>query len=277
MMNDFFMKVFPNCKINIGLNIVERRADGYHNLQTIFYPIPLYDEISIQPSDEDALIMEGLRIEGRPEDNLVMKVLNVLREKGHAVPPVCIELHKVIPSGAGLGGGSSDAAFMMKALNEMFSLDLTTAEMELLLAPLGADCPFFVNDRPVYAEGIGNIFTPIHLDLKGWYLILIKPDDFVSTREAYSMVHPRYPACSIQQYITLPVEEWRGRIINDFEESVFPLHPRIQAIRDELYRQGASYAAMSGSGSCVYGFFRQQPPAEYATVFSDFFYFQCRL
>ena len=125
MMNDFFMKVFPNCKINIGLNIVERRADGYHNLQTIFYPIPLYDEISIQPSDEDALIMEGLRIEGRPEDNLVMKVLNVLREKGHAVPPVCIELHKVIPSGAGLGGGSSDAAFMMKALNEMFSLDLT--------------------------------------------------------------------------------------------------------------------------------------------------------
>lgn len=277
MMNESFMKVFPNCKINIGLNIVERRADGYHNLQTIFYPIPLYDEISIQPSDEDELVMEGLRIEGRPEDNLVMRVLSVLREKGYAVPPVCIELHKVIPSGAGLGGGSSDAAFMMKALNEMFALELTAAEMELLLSPLGADCPFFVNNRPVYAEGIGNIFTPVHLDLKGWHLILVKPDDFVSTREAYSLVRPHFPACNIQQYITLPVEEWRGHIVNDFEESVFPLRPRIQAIRDELYRQGAAYAAMSGSGSCVYGLFRQQPPAEYAKVFSDFFYFQCRL
>jgi 4-diphosphocytidyl-2-C-methyl-D-erythritol kinase len=271
------MKVFPNCKINIGLNIVERRSDGYHNLQTVFYPIPLHDEISIQLSETDVLSIEGLCIEGAPEDNLVMKVLAILREQGFSIPPVNVTLHKKIPSGAGLGGGSSDAAFMMKALNEMFSLELTDEEMEALLAPLGADCPFFVKNQPVYAEGIGNIFTPICLDLKGWYLILVKPDDFVSTREAYSMVRPHYPEFKIQQYISLPVEEWKGHIVNDFEESVFPVHPRIQSIRDELYRQGATYAAMSGSGSSVYGLFRQLPPAEYRKIFYDDFYYQCQL
>lgn len=271
------MKVFPNCKVNIGLNIVERRPDGYHNLQTIFYPIPLCDEISIQLSETDTLIMEGFYIEGAKEDNLVMKVLNVLRKNGHRIPPVSIKLHKVIPSGAGLGGGSSDAAFMMKALNKMFMLGLNRTEMEYLLTPLGADCPFFVNNLPVYAEGIGNIFTPICIDLKGWHLILVKPNDFVSTREAYSMVHPHFPEYDLQQYVTLPVEEWRRYIVNDFEESVFPIHPIIQTIRDELYNQGASYAAMSGSGSCVYGLFKQQPAEEYAKIFGDYFYFHCIL
>ncbi len=271
------MKVFPNCKINIGLNIVERRPDGYHNLQTVFYPIPLYDELTISPNTKDMLILEGLRIEGKVEDNLVMKVLNVLRENGHSIPPVCIELHKVIPSGAGLGGGSSDAAFMMKTLNKMFSLDMSNAEMEDLLSPLGADCPFFINNQPVYAEGIGNIFTPVQLSLKGWHLALVKPEDFVSTREAYSMVHPEFPAHNILEYICQPIEKWKGKLTNDFEESVFPNHPSIQAVRDELYRMGATYAAMSGSGSCVYGLFKENLPTDFKHIFSDCFSFQCLL
>ena len=271
------MIVYPNCKINIGLNIVERRPDGYHNLQTVFFPIPLYDEITISTSVEDALILEGIRIEGAPEDNLVMKVLNLLREKGHFIPPVSVELHKMIPSGAGLGGGSSDAAFMMKALNKMFSLELSVEKMESLLAPLGADCPFFVNNQPVYAEGIGNIFTPIQLNLKGWHLVLVKPDDFVSTREAYSMVQPAFPSHNILEYVCQPVEKWKGHVLNDFEESVFPSHPRIEAIRDELYRMGASYASMSGSGSWVDGLFKHHLPGEETRIFSDCFLYQCQL
>ena len=249
------MKVFPNCKINIGLNIVERRSDGYHNLQTVFYPIPLHDEISTQLSETDVLSIEGLCIEGAPEDNLVMKVLAILREKGFAIPPVNVTLHKKIPSGAGLGGGSSDAAFMMKALNEMFSLELTDEEMEALLAPLGADCPFFVKNQPVYAEGIGNIFTPICLDLKGWYLILVKPDDFVSTREAYSGVTPCVPEIPLEEALRRPVSQWNGLVINGFEESVFPLHPELAAVKESMYARGALYASLSGSGSSIFGIF----------------------
>ena len=249
------MKVFPNCKINIGLNIVERRSDGYHNLQTVFYPIPLHDEISIQLSETDVLSIEGLCIEGAPEDNLVMKVLAILREQGFSIPPVNVTLHKKIPSGAGLGGGSSDAAFMMKALNEMFSLELTDEEMEVLLAPLGADCPFFVKNQPVYAEGIGNIFTPICLDLKGWYLILVKPDDFVSTREAYSGVTPRVPEIPLEEALRRPVSQWNGLVVNGFEESVFPLHPELAAVKQRMYARGALYASLSGSGSSIFGIF----------------------
>ena len=271
------MKVYPNCKINIGLNIVERRPDGYHNLQTVFYPIPLCDELSVQADVEDSLVMEGIPIEGNPEKNLVMRVIRLLRDEGYNIPPLSVTLNKQIPSGAGLGGGSSDAAFMMKLLNKMFNLGLGTDKMEVLLSPLGADCPFFVRNRPVYAEGIGNIFTEIPFSLRGWYLVLIKPDDFVSTREAYSQVHPHFPEHAILTHLDNPVETWRGRIVNDFEQSIYPSHPGIQVIRDELYRLGAAYSAMSGSGSCVYGLFRTLPLIGYDQLFPGQFHFQCMI
>ena len=269
------MTLYPNCKINLGLSIVSKRSDGYHNIETIFYPIPLHDELQIEPAAEDCLSLSGIRVDGNPNDNLVMKVVRLLREKGLNVPPVSINLKKNIPSGAGLGGGSSDAAFTMKALNELFDLGLQEAQMEHWLSPLGADCAVFVRNKPVFAEGIGNIFTPIKLSLKGWYLILIKPDDFIPTREAYAAVHPQAAQYSLLQLAQQPVKAWRGKMKNDFEESVFPKHPTIESIRDALYHLGASYASMSGSGSSVYGLFEKKPLVD--DIFEDHFLFECQL
>ncbi len=264
-----------NCKINLGLNIVERRPDGYHNIQTVFYPIPLYDELTVEEATEDKLWMDGFPIEGEVEKNLVMKVLMLLRKEGYEIPPVCVRLRKNIPMGAGLGGGSGDAACMMKMLNTQFQLHLSDEEMERLIAPLGADCAVFIKNRPVYAEGIGNVFTPIQLDLKGWHLVVVKPDDFISTREAYAAVSPHYPDVSLLEVVQEPVARWRGRMVNDFEESVFPSHPVVEGIRDALYRMGAVYASMSGSGSSVYGLFEEK--ADLGNCFDSHFVFQCQL
>jgi len=271
------IKVYPNCKINIGLNITERRPDGYHNLQTVFYPVPLCDELFIQTAPSDSFSLDGLALEGDPEDNLVLKVVRLLRQQGIEVPPLAIQLRKIIPSGAGLGGGSSDAAFTLKALNEMLSLGLSDEAMEAMLSPLGADCPFFIRNHPVYAEGIGNIFTPTGLDLAGWHLLLVKPDEFVSTREAYSAVHPHWPEHPLCEIISRPVEQWPGTVVNDFEASVFPLHPVISRLREACYAQGAVYAAMSGSGSTVYGLFRHEPPTDFLSLFPGAFHYVCVL
>lgn len=253
----------PNCKINLGLNIVERRSDGYHNLETIFYPIPLRDNLSLEWGDEvkdDLLTIHGIPVEGRREDNLVVKVIEMLREEGYKIPPVHITLTKNIPSGAGLGGGSSDAAFMMKMACEAFDPPLTLEDMEERVARLGADCAFFIKNKPVFAEGIGNIFTPIGLSLDGWHLLLIKPDDFVSTREAYKGTTPKRPTRSLVQIAMEDIPDWRDEMINDFEETVFPLHPNIESIRNWMYSNGASYASMSGSGSSVFGLFPDKIP-----------------
>jgi len=226
-------------------------------------------------SAEDELVLEGIRIEGNPWDNLVMRVLRLLREDGFSIPPVRVELKKNIPSGAGLGGGSSDAAFMMKMLNEMFSLGLTIPEMEQSVSRLGADCAVFIQNQPVFAEGIGNIFTPIDLDLSGWHLVLVKPDDFISTREAYSSVKPKRANTSLIQLVKEDVNSWKDYVINDFEKSIFPAHPNIEEIRNEFYKMGAEYAAMSGSGSSVYGLFKE--PIELGDKFKQHFCFQCKL
>lgn len=257
------MLVFPNAKINLGLNITEKRPDGYHNLETIFYPVPVEDALEINilnaGNEKFRLHQAGLEIAGETENNLVVKAYRLLDARFN-LPPIDIHLFKHIPSGAGLGGGSADAAFMLKLLNEKFHLELTTAELEEYAARLGADCAFFVRNQPTYAEGIGNIFSPIAFSLKGYQIWLVKPDIFVSTKDAFARIRPHHPDRSLKDIIQLPVEEWKGLMVNDFEESVFPQFPAIGEIKEEMYRQGAIYASMSGSGSSVYGIFKEDVP-----------------
>lgn len=257
------MLVFPNAKINLGLNITEKRPDGYHNLETIFYPVPVEDALEINilnaGNEKFRLHQAGLEIAGETENNLVVKAYRLLDARFN-LPPIDIHLFKHIPSGAGLGGGSADAAFMLKLLNEKFHLELTTAELEEYAARLGADCAFFVRNQPTYAEGIGNIFSPIAFSLKGYQIWLVKPDIFVSTKDAFARIRPHHPDRSLKDIVQLPVEEWKGLMVNDFEESVFPQFPAIGEIKEEMYRQGAIYASMSGSGSSVYGIFKEDAP-----------------
>ena len=254
------MLAFPNIKINLGLSITEKRPDGYHNLETVFYPVALEDALEIRTSSETekkiTLHQYGMEIAGNPEDNLVAKAYSLLDKEFH-LPPVEIHLYKHIPSGAGLGGGSADAAFMLKLLNNKFELGLPDDTLEEYAAKLGADCAFFIKNRPTYAEGIGNIFSPLPLSLKGYRIWLVKPDIFVSTRDAFAKIKPHHPEMSLKEIAQLPVEEWNGRMVNDFEESVFPQFPAIGEIKEEMYRQGAVYASMSGSGSSVYGLFKE--------------------
>lgn len=269
------MILYPNAKINIGLNVVEKRADGYHNLETVFYPLNLLDALEITTDEHQAdsvkLKVSGEAIAGRPSDNLVMKACNLMRSMfPEKIERLSVHLHKHIPTGAGLGGGSSDAAFTIKALNEKFSLGMSVDQMEQLSAQLGADCPFFIKNQPVFAEGIGDIFTDIDIVLKGKTLVLVKPGISVSTADAYSLVSPHKPQQSLRESLRLPVEEWKNHVVNDFESSVFKKFPEIAAIKDRLYDLGALYASMSGSGSAVYGIFNQ--PVQYVDeVFAGYF------
>ena len=252
------MIAFPNIKINRGLSITEKRPDGYHNLETVFYPVALEDALEIRTSPNAdrkfTLHQHGMEIAGNPEDNLVVKAY-LLMDKEFHLPPIEIHLYKHIPSGAGLGGGSSDAAFMLKLLNEHYNLQLSDNQLEDYAATLGADCAFFIKNTPTYAEGIGNIFSPIELSLKGYRIMIVKPDVFVSTREAFANIRPHRPEYPVREVIRRPVAEWKDTLINDFEASVFPQYPVIGEIKEELYHQGAIYASMSGSGSSVFGLF----------------------
>ncbi len=255
---------FPNCKINLGLRILRRRDDGYHDIETIFYPVPLRDEIEINttgkdgnPLTEDVLTMGGIPLPSDTESNLVMKVLRMLREEGRDIPPLSIRLEKNIPSGAGLGGGSSDAAFMMKMLNKVFSLNMSDDEMEERVGRLGADCAFFVRNTPVIASGIGNVFTPTSINLKGYWIWLAKPSDFVSTKEAYQAVRPDDTRRTAWPQGNGDIR-WE-ELVNDFEVSVFPGHPNISRLKTMMQEKGAVYAAMSGSGATVFGLFKEKP------------------
>ena len=254
------MIVYPNAKINIGLNVVEKRPDGYHDLETVFYPIGLQDILEIQGIEADApecgyrLKVTGTVLDGSPEDNLVIRAFKLLK-KEFDLPPVSIGLYKHIPTGAGLGGGSADAAFTFKTLNERFKLGLTTKQMEDRCSQLGADCPFFIQNKPVFATGIGNVFHPIELNLKYKQLVLVKPDVFVSTKDAYAKVKVQHPERPLPELLAQPIETWKDMVVNDFEASVFSKYPEIAAIKDKLYDLGALYASMSGSGSSVFGIF----------------------
>ena len=263
------------CKINIGLNIVSKREDGYHNLETIFYPVPLYDEITISSAKEDSVEIAGHKLEGDPNENLVLKAVRLLRDNGYRIPSVHIFLKKNIPSGAGLGGGSSDAAAVMKELNSHLSLELSDEEMERMIAKLGADCPFFIQCKTVYAEGIGDVFSPVEINLSGWHLVLIKPEDHISTREAYSSIKAEPSKYIITEEVKKPVDNWKENIKNDFEKSVFPNHPKVESLRNQLYKMGASFACMSGSGSSVFGLFKEEIDLD--KFGKDCFVFQCTL
>ena len=272
-------EAFPICKINLGLYVIRRREDGYHDLETVFYPIPLHDNLSIAPlrmSDAPyALQIAGAPIAGDVESNLIVKVYRQLCED-YELPPLDIYLYKRIPMGAGLGGGSSDAAAMMCLLNDTFGLGMTCEEMEQRVARLGADCAFFIQARPSFATGIGDQLQPINVSLKGWTLVLVKPDTFVSTKEAYGGITPRRPEVALTEALQRPVEEWRAVMKNDFEESVFRAHPEIAAIKETLYDMGATFALMSGSGSTVFGLFRHHMDG-LEEVFPDCYIYQARL
>ena len=255
------MITYPNAKINLGLNIVEKRPDGYHNLETVFYPINLQDALEVtklEGEGEYNLKVSGVPIGGDPDNNLVVKAYRLLKKDFPDMAPINIHMYKHIPTGAGLGGGSADAAFMLKLLNQKFKLNLSTEKLEEYAAILGADCAFFIQNKPVFATGIGNIFEEINLSLKGYYIVLVKPDIFVSTKDAFANIHLKQPTHSLKEIVRMPVETWRATMKNDFEESVFQKFPEIAAIKDKLYDLGAIYASMSGSGSSVFGIFREQ-------------------
>lgn len=251
---------FPNAKINLGLSVVAKRNDGYHDLETIFYPVGIKDALEVVPNDNNTcnLHISGIQVDGNPESNLVVKAYRLLQER-FQLPGVDIYLHKQIPFGAGMGGGSADAAFMIQMLRDLFSLPLSDEEVEHTAARLGADCPFFCRNVPVYAEGTGNIFSPVSVSLKGYRLVVVKPPKGVSTKDAFGKIVPQQPLLSVKEIVGRPVEEWRGLLRNDFETTVFPLYPEIKAIKDRLYESGAIYASMSGSGSSVFGIFREEP------------------
>ena len=253
------MKSHPNCKINLGLHVLRKRPDGYHDLETIFLPVhDLCDELEIAPAEGSATVVrqEGIVLDNAPDDNLCMKAYRLLHDEFN-IPAVEILLRKHIPFGAGLGGGSSDAAFTLKMLNEIFSLGLSVSDLEQRAARLGADCAFFIQNRPAYATGIGDQLEPLDLDLSAYRIAIeIPPDEHVSTREAYTGLHLQEGARpDLRQAVRQPVTDWRTLIVNDFESSLFPAHPAIAALKDDMYRRGALYASMTGSGAAVFGLF----------------------
>ena len=256
------MICFPNAKINLGLHIISKRPDGYHDLETIFYPIGLKDALEIVPSDAELpyrFFSSGIPIDANPQDNLVIKALNLLKSE-KSISDIDIYLLKKIPFGAGLGGGSADGAFMMTLLNKTFSLGYTEAQLCAFARRLGADCPFFVSNRPALATGIGDQLETIDLDLNAYRIAIVKPSFGVATRDAYAMVIPHEPEMSLLEIIKRPVTEWKLLLKNDFESSVFNIYPKIGLIKQQLYDMGAIYASMSGSGSSVFAIFDRSIP-----------------
>lgn len=253
------MITYPNCKINIGLHVTSKRPDGYHNLESVFVPVPLCDTLTIEPSSTFKFTQSGILIDGDAESNLCVKAYRMLQKDFPNIEPVHIHLEKIIPFGAGLGGGSSDAAFTIGMINELFSLNLSTSQMEDYARQLGADCAFFVQNRPMYAHERGDVLEPFDLNINKYTLALIKPDFGVSTAEAYRGLTPMPGKVDLRQALLQPIAEWKSSVVNHFEAQVFPLHPELSSIKDLLYQCGALYASMSGSGSTIYGIFNHEP------------------
>lgn len=253
------MIVFPNGKINIGLNITGKRADGYHDLQTVFYPIAIKDALEVIAGADggDPIIFTGSgnAVSGKPENNLCVKAFHMLKKDFPHMPPVQVHLHKVIPMGAGLGGGSADAAFLLQLLNNKFGLNLSTEQLINYSLQLGSDCPFFIVNKPCFAAGRGEQLEEISLDLTPYKILLVHPGIHVSTADAFSEISIAQNAPDLKQLVQLPPASWQGLIMNDFEKTVFAKFPGISDLKDKMYQLGALYASMSGSGSSVYGIF----------------------
>jgi len=248
------MLAFANAKINLGLNITEKRPDGYHNLETVFYPVKLYDVVEITDAAATSCVIAGIEVPGDAGDNICIKAYHALK-KDFDIPAQQITLLKNIPVGAGLGGGSADAAFLVKLLSDKFKLGLSLVQMEEYVKPLGADCAFFVRNKPVFAYGKGDEFSRIELDLSGYFLVLVKPPVSVSTAGAFSALKPAMPEFSLKELIRLPVQDWKRKVKNDFEGPIFDQYPEVGRIKDQLYHAGATFALMSGSGSSVFAIF----------------------
>lgn len=251
------MLSFPHCKINLGLHVVAKRADGYHDIQTCFYPVEWNDVLEILPSSEDKMVVTGMEVPGDVTKNLVWKAVELLRAD-FAFGPVQAHLHKAIPFGAGLGGGSADGAFALRVLNDIFNLQISTAQLQAYALKLGSDCPFFIKKRPFLATGRGEALTPIEVDLSDYQVLVVKPGVAVSTAEAYASIVPKAPSQSIHEILKTPVATWRETLTNDFEPGVFRKYPEIKSLKDKLYHMGATYASMSGSGSAVFGLFPKE-------------------
>jgi 4-diphosphocytidyl-2-C-methyl-D-erythritol kinase len=253
------MVSFPNGKINIGLEVIRKRADGYHDLQSVFYPIPLKDALEIIPAQPGASTMysqTGIAVNGKEADNLCLKAFHLLKKDFPTLPNVTIHLHKAIPIGAGLGGGSADASVMLMMLNQYFSLDISTEKLMVYAAELGSDCPFFILNKPCYVTGRGENLSPIDVDLSSYQIVLVNPRIHISTQTAFAGIKPR-KGTDLVRHIQEPVHTWKDHCINDFEHTVFKAYPEIEQIKKDLYQSGAIYASMSGSGSTVYGIFEK--------------------
>ncbi|MDR3184859.1 MAG: 4-(cytidine 5'-diphospho)-2-C-methyl-D-erythritol kinase [Prevotellaceae bacterium] len=270
------MVLFPHAKINIGLQVVARRPDGFHDINTLFYPLPLCDVLELIPAEKTALHLTGLPVDGTAGDNLCMKAYRILQHD-YKLPPVAIHLHKVIPTGGGLGGGSSDASHTLLALNKLFALQCSEQQLMDYAARLGSDCAFFIRSKPALAEGRGEILHPTEVSLQGYCILLVKPPAQVCTAEAYANIIPQQPAQPLQTLVNLPVAEWRGKVCNDFETGVFAQHPELAAIKAALYDKGAIYAAMSGSGATVFGLFSDENTAQQARRATNHVIFAAKL
>ena len=266
------MIVFPNCKINLGLNIIRKREDGYHDLETIFLPISFTDVLEIIISENKTtgvLHLEGvghLAVTGLPvnaDDNLCIKAYNLLKQDFPDLPPVKMHLHKVIPIGAGLGGGSSDAAFTLQLLNEKFKLKVKIEQLIDYALRVGSDCPFFIINDPCFATSRGEILQPINIDLTNYKILIVNPGIHIDTKWAFSKVVPHERKISIKEIVTQPIETWKDQLQNDFELPVFTAYPEIKKIKNDLYEQGAIYASLSGSGSSVFGIFSKETNIQY--------------
>jgi 4-diphosphocytidyl-2-C-methyl-D-erythritol kinase len=273
------MIVFPNAKINLGLHITAKRPDGFHDIKTVFYPVPVYDALEIIKADDGQVNAEmgfsGLPIPGGKESNLCLKAFGLLKDKINC--SIKVHLHKSIPMGAGLGGGSSDAAFFINLLNDLFDIDLSIKDRMDMASQLGSDCAFFIGNKPAYAIGRGEILEEIDLDLKGKYFVLVNPGIHVSTKEAFAGVVAKEPGQDLKSVImNTPIEKWKDAIVNDFEFSVFEKYPEINALKNMVYQMGAIYASMSGSGSSVYGIFEKETDltalkSKYPSVWGEWF------
>jgi len=268
------MVSFPHCKINLGLNVVSKRTDGFHNIETCFYPVPRTDVLEIIPSSESLFTQSGIDVPGLQDDNLCVKAYQLLKND-FKIGNIKMYLHKIIPMGAGLGGGSSDAAFVLRLLNPIFDLKLSIENQKKYASQLGSDCSFFIEDIPMMGTGRGEILTPASVRLTGLYLVLIKPDIHVSTAEAYLGMASQKKELSIADILKLPISEWRSKLKNDFEKSIFEKYPLIGQLKEKMYSLGAVYASMSGSGSSVFGLFEK--PVELKKEFAGLDYWSGEL
>lgn len=266
------MICYPNAKINLGLNVIEKRSDGYHNLETVFYPIPLADILEIVENKNACISASysGIKIEGNETDNLCIVAYNLLAAD-YKLPTIKFHLHKTIPMGAGLGGGSADAAFFLDMLNKMFQLKIKEEQLIKYASFLGSDCAFFIKNKPCFAKSRGEELYDLELNLKNYFFVLINPAIHVSTKDAFAMLKPKTPKASIIEIIKQPIKDWKDNLKNDFEESVFQKFPKIETIKNELYTNGALYASMSGSGSSVYGIFKSE--VNLKNIFPNYFYY----